>query len=96
MKTLCLLLIWREWLFLLIYLLMHKLNSFYKQISNINVKSLKFIKNWFTPPSQFTKLSNIYPNKKKIVSNIHTVQEEMTVGDLARVIPKINATLKNR
>ena len=50
MKTLCLLLIWREWLFLLIYLLMHKLNSFYKQISNINVKSLKFIKNWFTPP----------------------------------------------
>ena len=33
---------------------------------------------------------------KKTVSNIHTIQEEMTVGDLARTMPKINVALENR
>ena len=40
--------------------------------------------------------ASVYPNQKKIVSNIHTIQEEMTVGELARSMPRINATLENR
>ena len=35
-------------------------------------------------------------NRKKTVSNIHTIQEEMTVGELARTMPRINAALENR
>ena len=35
-------------------------------------------------------------NQKKIVNNIHTVQEDMIVGDLARTMPRINASLENR
>ena len=27
---------------------------------------------------------------------MHTIQEEMTIGDLARTIPRINAALENR
>ena len=38
----------------------------------------------------------ICPNRKKTFSNIHTIQEEMTVGDLARTMPRINASLENR
>ena len=38
----------------------------------------------------------VCPNWKKTVSNIHTIQEEMTVGYLARTMPRINASLKNR
>ena len=34
--------------------------------------------------------------EKKSISNIHTVQEEMTVGELARTMPRINAALENR
>ena len=40
--------------------------------------------------------ASICPNRKKTVSNIHTIQEEMTVGDLARTMPRINAALENR
>ena len=40
--------------------------------------------------------ASVCPNQKKTVSNIHTIQEEMTIGDLARTIPKINATLENQ
>ena len=40
--------------------------------------------------------ASVCPNRKNTVSNIHTVQEEMTIGDLARTIPKINAALENR
>ena len=36
------------------------------------------------------------PNRKKVVSNIHIIQEEMTVGDLARTMPRINAALENQ
>ena len=39
--------------------------------------------------------ASVFPNRKNIVSNIHTVQEEMIVGDLARKIPRINAALEN-
>ena len=38
----------------------------------------------------------VCPNRKKTVNNIHDVQEETKVGDLARGMPKINATLKNK
>ena len=37
--------------------------------------------------------ASVYPNINKTVNNIHTVQEEITVSDLARGIPKINAML---
>ena len=40
--------------------------------------------------------ASVCPNRKKTINNIHTVQEEMTVGDLARGIPIINAALENR
>ena len=40
--------------------------------------------------------ASAFPNRKKIVRNIHTIQEEMTVGDLARTMPRINAALENR
>ena len=40
--------------------------------------------------------ASIFPNRKKIVSNIHMVQEDMTIGDLARTIPMINVALENR
>ena len=40
--------------------------------------------------------ASVCPNRKNIVSNIHTIQEEMIVGDLARTIPMINAALKKR
>ena len=36
------------------------------------------------------------PNQKKTISNIHNIQEEMTVGELARSMPRINASLENR
>ena len=35
--------------------------------------------------------ASVCPNQKNTVSNIHTIQEEMTVGDLARTMPGINA-----
>ena len=40
--------------------------------------------------------ASVCPNRKKTVSNIHIVQEEMTVGELARSMPRINATLENQ
>ena len=40
--------------------------------------------------------ASVCPNQKKIVSNIHTIQKEMIVGELARTMPKINAALENR
>ena len=40
--------------------------------------------------------TSVCPNKKKNINNIHTVQEEMMVGDLAREMLWINATLENR
>ena len=40
--------------------------------------------------------ASVCPNKKKTVNNIHTIQEEMIVGDLARTMPRINAALENR
>ena len=38
----------------------------------------------------------VCPNRKKTVSNMHTIQKEMTICDLARTMPRINATLENR
>ena len=38
----------------------------------------------------------VYPNQKKTGNNIHTIQEEMTIGDLARTMPRINAALENQ
>ena len=40
--------------------------------------------------------ASVCPNIKKAVNNIHTVQEETTVSELARGMPIINATLENR
>ena len=40
--------------------------------------------------------ASVCPNRKKTINNIHTIQEEMTIGDLARTMPRINAALKNR
>ena len=39
--------------------------------------------------------ASICPNRKKTVSNIHTIQEEMTVRELARTMPRINSALEN-
>ena len=39
--------------------------------------------------------ASVCPNRKKTVSNIHTVQEEMTIGELARSMPRINVALEN-
>ena len=38
----------------------------------------------------------VCPNQKKIINNIHTIQEEMTVGESTRTMPRINAALKNQ
>ena len=40
--------------------------------------------------------ASVYPNRKKTIINIHTVQEEMTIGDLARGMPRINAALEKK
>ena len=40
--------------------------------------------------------ASVCPNRKKIGNNIHTVQKEMTVGDVVRGMPRINAALENR
>ena len=37
----------------------------------------------------------VCPNRKKTVSNIHTMQEDMTIGDLVREMPRINVALEN-
>ena len=39
--------------------------------------------------------ASICTNINKTVNNIHTVQEEMIVGELARGMPRINAALEN-
>ena len=39
--------------------------------------------------------ASVYPNRKNTVSNIHTIQEEMIVGELVRTMPRINAALEN-
>ena len=39
--------------------------------------------------------ASVCPNWKKTVSNMHTIQEEMIVADLARKMPRINTTLEN-
>ena len=38
----------------------------------------------------------VYPKWKNTISNIHIIQEEMTIGDLPRTMPRINVTLENR
>ena len=40
--------------------------------------------------------ASVCPNRKNTFNNIHVVQEETMVGDLARGIPRINATLENK
>ena len=40
--------------------------------------------------------ASVCPNQKKTVSNIHVVQEEMTIGEIATSMPRINAALENR
>ena len=40
--------------------------------------------------------ASVCPNRKNTVSNIHTIQEDMTVADLERAMPKLNAVLENR
>ena len=40
--------------------------------------------------------ASVCPNWKKIVSDIHTIQEEMIVGDLVRKSGRINAALEKR
>ena len=39
--------------------------------------------------------ASVYQNQKKTSNNIHTIQEEMTIGELARTMPRINAALEN-
>ena len=41
------------------------------------------------------RYASVCPSRKKTISNIHIVQEEMTVGDLARGMPRINVALEN-
>ena len=36
------------------------------------------------------------PNKKKNFNNVHIIQEEATVGDVANEMTRINAALENR
>ena len=45
---------------------------------------------------QWPHYALVCPNRKKPNSNIHTVQDEMTVGEFARTMPRINAALENR
>ena len=40
--------------------------------------------------------ASVCPSWKNTVSNIHTIQEDMTTGELARTMPRINAALENR
>ena len=40
--------------------------------------------------------ASVCPNRKNSVSNIHTIQEEMTIGELARSLPRINAALEKQ
>ena len=40
--------------------------------------------------------ASVCRNQKKNIRNIHTMQEEMIVGDLERTMHRINATLENR
>ena len=40
--------------------------------------------------------ASVCPNRKNIVSNIHTIQEEVTVRELAGTMPRINIALENR
>ena len=35
-------------------------------------------------------------NRKQNFNNVHTIQEEETVGDVANEMPRINAALENR
>ena len=37
-----------------------------------------------------------YPNRRRNYNNVHTIQEEEMVGDVANEIPKIIAALENR
>ena len=39
--------------------------------------------------------SKYYPNRKGNFSNVHTIQEEETIGDVANEMLRINATLEN-
>ena len=36
------------------------------------------------------------PNRKRKFSNVHTIQEEATVGDVENDVPRINVALENR
>ena len=40
--------------------------------------------------------ASVCPNRKKTGNNIHTIHDEMTVGELARTMPRINVALENR
>ena len=46
--------------------------------------------------SQGPNYAKDYPNMKRNFSNVHTIQEEAIVGDIANEMPKINAALENR
>ena len=37
-----------------------------------------------------------YPNRKRNFNNVHTIQEEPTIGDVANKMPRINAGLENQ
>ena len=37
-----------------------------------------------------------YPNRKRNSSNVHTIQEEATVGNVTNAMPRINAALENQ
>ena len=40
--------------------------------------------------------ASVCPNRKKTINKIHVVQEETTVGDLVRGMPRINVALENK
>ena len=36
-----------------------------------------------------------FPNRRGNFSNVHTIQEEATIGDVENEMPRINAALEN-
>ena len=37
-----------------------------------------------------------FPTRKNFFNNVHSIQEATTVGDMERIMPRINATLENQ
>ena len=57
-----------------------------------NNEHKEHIKCWECQEQHYQKY---YPSKNENFSNVHTIQEEETIGDVENEMPIINATLEN-